>query len=331
MTVHPLPPHVQAFFTDRLTRQLGASANTLASYRDTFRLLLKFASGRLGRAPTDLAVADINAAMVGHFLDHLETGRNNSIRSRNARLTAIRSFFADVARNEPELLHHCQQVLAMPHKRHEKRMVEYLDEKEIMALLAAPDLSTGQGRRDRALLLLAVQTGLRVSELTGLKCGDIAVNFPAHVQCRGKGRRQRTTPLRPDTIKVLNAWLEERAADDDQPLFASNRNGSLSRDAVEQLVRKHAVRASQSCPSLKGKRVSPHCLRHTAAMELLRRGVSITVIALWHGHASVETTLKYLHADMTIKEKAMERTRPFDVPKGRYHPSDELIRFLDGM
>ena len=328
MTTHPLPIFVQRFFTERLANQLAASANTVASYRDTFRLLLTFATDCLGRQPTDLLVTDIDAELVGRFLDFVETSRGNSARSRNTRLAAIRSFFKYVATNEPELLHHCQRVLALPSKRYQKRMIDYLDREQIEALLAAPDLSTWYGRRDRALLHLCVQTGLRVSELIDVHCGDVVLGTGAHVRCRGKGRKDRSTPLRADTVAVLGAWLDERADAADRPLFVSNRNGRLSRDAVERIVQKYVALASERCPTLKSKHVSPHCLRHTAAMELLHKGVGCTVIALWLGHESVETTQIYLHADLQVKEKAMERTRPVDTPPGRYatrsirHPVD---------
>ena len=328
MTTYPLPPFVQRFFSERLESQLGASPNTVASYRDTFILLLGFACSNLDRQPTDLLLTDIDAELVGRFLDSLETGRGNSARSRNTRLTAIRSFFKFVSLTEPRLLHHCQKVRAMPAKRCEKRAVEYLDRDEIEALIAAPDLATWYGRRDRALLLLCVQTGLRVSELIGLDCGDVDVGQGAHVACWGKGRKARATPLRADTVKVLRDWLDERAAASDQPLFVSNRDTRLSRDAIERIVRKYVALASDRCQTLKGKRVSPHCLRHTAAMELLHRGVGSAIIALWLGHESVETTRIYLHADLTIKEKAMARTEPVGTPCGRYRASDALLRFL---
>ncbi len=331
MTRYPLPIFVQWFFTERLANQLAASANTVASYRDTFRLLLTFATDRLGRQPTDLLVTDIDADLVGRFLDFVETSRGNSARSRNTRLAAIRSFFKYVAINEPELLHHCQRVLALPSKRHEKRMIDYLDREQMEALLAAPDLSTWYGRRDRALLHLCVQTGIRVSELIGLRCGDVVLGTGAHVRCRGKGRKDRSTPLRADTAAILGVWLDERADTADRPLFVSNRNGRLSRDAVERIVRKYAALAAERCPTLKGKHVTPHCLRHTAAMELLHNGVGCTVIALWLGHESVETTQIYLHADLQVKEKAMERTRPVDTPPGRYRPSDALLDYLEGL
>ncbi len=331
MISHPLPAYVQRFFTERLANQLGASHNTVASYRDTFLLLLTFATGCLGRQPTDLLVTDIDAGLVGRFLDFLETERGNSVRSRNARLTAVRSFFKYVSVSEPQLLNHCHQVLALPSKRHEKRTIAYLSRDETEALLAAPDLKTWYGRRNRTLLLLCVQTGLRVSELIGLNCGDVNLGTGAHVKCRGKGRKARATPLRKDAVKALRAWLAERGAADDQPLFVSNRNGRLSRDAVERIVHKNVALASDRCRTLKAKRVSPHCLRHTAAMELLHQGVDCTVIALWLGHESVETTGIYLHADMRIKEEAMERTKPVDAPSGRYRPSDELLAFLEDL
>ena len=229
MKTHPLPVYLQRFFTERLASQLQASSHTVASYRDTFRLLLTYASERLSRMPTDLQVADIDAELVGHFLSYIETTRGNSARSRNTRLSAIRSFFKYVAINEPQLLHHCQRVLAMPPKRYEKRMIDYLNRDEIEALLAAPDLTSWYGRRDRALLLLALQTGLRVSELIQLACGDVVLGTGAHVRCKGKGRKDRSTPLRRDSVRVLRAWLEECAGTGAQPLFVSNRGDRLNR------------------------------------------------------------------------------------------------------
>ena len=331
MTPHPLSAQVQTFFAARLANQLGASPNTVASHRDTFRLLLVFASTETGRRPTGLRVEDIDAKLVGRFLDDLEGGGRNSARTRNARLTAIRSFFGHVSRCEPALLDQCRQVLALPSKRFEQRMVDYLDEAETGALPAAPDLATRQGRRDRALLLPMVQAGIRVSGLTGLDCGDLELGIGAHVRVGGKGRRQRSTPLGEDAVTVLREWLKERGGDDCQPLFPSNRNRRLGRDAVAWIVRKHVASASQSCPSLRDRRISPHSPRHTSAMELLRQRVPITVIALWLGHQSVESTMKYLHADPKIKEDAMERTRPIDVPPGRYQPQEQLMAFLESL
>lgn len=331
MKTHPLPVYLQRFFTERLVSQLQASSHTVASYRDTFRLLLTYACERLGRLPTDLQVADIDAALVGHFLSFVETTRGNSARSRNTRLAAIRSFFKYVAINEPQLLQHCQKILAIPSKRYEKRTIDYLERDEIEALLAAPDLASWYGRRDRALLLLALQTGLRVSELISLDCRDVVLGTGAHVRCQGKGRKQRTTPLRKDSVRVLRSWLGERPGHDDQPLFVSNRGDRLSRDAVERIVRKYVQLASAQCPTLTSKRVSPHVLRHSAAMDLLQHGVDCTVIALWLGHEHVETTQMYLHADLQLKERAMDQTKPVEVPAGRYKPTADVMAFLEGL
>lgn len=326
-----LPIYVERFFTERLANQLSASPNTVDSYRRTFVLLLRFARDRLGRDPVDMLVSDIDAELVGRFLDHIETERGNSARSRNTRLSAIRAFFGYVAINEPGLLHHCQQVIALPAKRYEKRMIAYLERDEIEALLAAPDLTTWYGRRDRAILHVFVQTGLRISELIGLDCGDVELGTGAHVRCRGKGRKERTTPLREDTVAALRAWLEEHNGADDQPLFVSNRNGRLSRDAVERIVRKYVALASKECPTLRPKKLSPHSLRHTAAMELLQRRTGTIMIALWLGHESIESTRIYLHANTKLKEEVMARTKPVDAPCGRYRPDDALLAFLEGL
>lgn len=331
MKTHPLPVYVQRFFVERLASQLQASPHTVASYRDTFRLLLRYAADHLGRAPISLQLADVDADLVGGFLSFVEAGRGNSARTRNTRLSAIRSFFTYVAANEPQLLHHCQRVLAMPSKRHEKRTIDYLTRTEIEALIAAPDPSTWFGRRDRTLLLLALQTGLRVSELIHLARSDVVLGTGAHVRCMGKGRKQRSTPLRKDCVEALRAWLAERGGGGDDPLFVSNRGARLSRDAVERVVRQHAAAASQDCPTLKGKRVTPHVLRHSAAMQLLQNGVDRTVIALWLGHESVETTQMYVHADIQLKERAMAKTQPVTAPAGRYRPSDDLLAFLEAL
>lgn len=331
MNTHVLAIYLQRFFTDRLGTQLEASPNTIISYRDTFRLLLKYAAAQLKKAPTDLRVADVDAELVGMFLAEIESTRGNGARSRNTRLAAIRSFFKYVAVNEPQLLHHCQRVLAMPAKRHEKRIIDYLTRDEIEALVAAPDLSTWHGRRDRALLVLTLQTGLRVSEAINLSCSDIVLGAGAHVRCMGKGRKERATPIRKDSVKVLRDWLVERRGMEADPLFVSNRDTRLSRDAVERIVRRHVSTAAKTCRSLKKKRVTPHVLRHSAAMQLLQNGVDRTVIALWLGHESVETTQMYIHADMQIKEKAMARTRPVDARPRRYRPNDKLLAFLEAL
>ncbi|MGA9723646.1 MAG: tyrosine-type recombinase/integrase [Candidatus Binatus sp.] len=331
MKTHPLPIYLQRFFSERLATQLHASPNTVTSYRDSFRLLLKYAADRLERAPTALQIADIDADLVGDFLTFVETRRGNGARSRNTRLSAIRSFFAYVAVNEPQLLHHCQKVLAMPSKRYEKRTIDYLTNAEIEALIGAADLTTRSGRRDRMLLLLALQTGLRVSELISLTCGDVALGTGAHVRCMGKGRKERSTPLRKDCTQALRVWLSERGGADNEPLFASNRGDRLSRDAVERIVRKHVELAAETCPTLRGKRVTPHVLRHSAAMQLLQNGVDRTVIALWLGHESVESTQMYVHADIQIKEQAMAKTMSVAVSASRYRPNDELLAFLEGL
>jgi site-specific recombinase XerD len=266
---------------------------------------------------------------VGLFLADIEKTRGNSARSRNARLSAIRWFFKYVALNEPQPLHHFQRVLAMPPKRYDKRTIAYLTGPEIEAVIGAPDLSTWHGRRDRALLVLGLQTGLRVSELINLSCGDIVLGVGAHVRCMGKGRKERATPIRKDSVKVLRGWLAERRGTEGDPVFVSNRNERLSRDAVEKIVRRHVHAASVKCPPLKKKRVTPHVLRHSAAMQLLQNGLDRTVIALWLGHESVETT--HAQADIQLKEEAMARTRPVKAPPGRYRPDDKLLAFLEAL
>lgn len=331
MTPARFPALLQVFFTDRLLQQRQASPHTVAGYRDTFRLLLRFAAQRLRKAPTEIELDDLSAPFIGQFLNHLETKRGNCARTRNARLAAIRSFFKYVAVNEPSRALLCQQILAMPNKRQERPPVPYLDRPEVDALLAAPDSSTWTGRRDRTLLLVAVQTGLRVSELIGLPCKNIILGHGAHVRCEGKGRKQRCTPLRKDTVTLVKAWLRERRGLPEDPVFPSLRGDPLSRDAVEHLVAKHAAVAATCCPSLARKRVTPHVLRHTAAMNLLQHGVDRTVIALWLGHESPETTQIYLHADMTIKEKALARTESLGVKPGRFRPNDQLLAFLEDL
>ena len=331
MNRDPFAICLQRFFTNHLTIGLRASAHTIASYRDTFRLLLKYASDQLGRTPTELKFEDLDADLVGRFLGFVETVRGNSVRSRNTRLSAIRSFFKYVAAREPQLVHHCHQILAIPTKKHERTTVTYLNQAEMAALVATPDSSTWFGRRDRTLLIVALQTGLRVSELINLSRGDIVLDTGAHVRCMGKGRKERATPLRKDSVLALRSWLAEHPGNNGDPLFTSIRGGRLSRDAVERIVQKYATLATEVCPSLKDKRVTPHVLRHAAAMTLLQSGVDCAVIALWLGHESIETTQIYLHADFQLKEKAMDQTKPVSVPAGRYQPPDELMRFLEAL
>ena len=325
-----LPALIQRFFTDRLCVQMEASEHTVAGYRDTFRLLLRYASARHGKPPVKLTIEDIDADLVGDFLVHTETTRGNSARSRNTRLAAIRSFFRYVAMADPTWLLHCQRILAMPNKRYVKRAVTFLDSEEIAALLAAPDRTTWAGRRDYALLLLAVQTGLRASELVGLRCGDFVPGNSAHIRCMGKGRKERATPLRRETVKLLTAWIGNDK-DQSSPLFPSIRGERLSRDALEHLVRKHCLTAARACPSIGAKRVTPHTLRHSTAMDLLHHGVDPTVIALWLGHENVETTQIYIHADMRMKEKALARVAAPASPSSRFRPDDQLLAFLEGL
>ncbi len=311
--------------------QLEASPNTIAGYRDAFRLLLRYASQRRNKPPTKLKVEGLDAALIGEFLTHVEKVRSNGARSRNTRLAAIRSFYRYVAMNAPEHALHCQRILSMPNKRYTRRSVDFIDRTEMEALLAAPDVSTWIGRRDRAILLLALQTGLRVSELINLDCGDVVLGVGAHIRCEGKGRKQRSTPLRRDTVRSLEVWLKERSGDADDPVFPTIRGDRLSRDAVEHIVRKYTIAASKACASLAGKRVSPHVLRHSTAMDLLQNGVDRTVIALWLGHESVETTQIYVHADMRLNEKALARVASTTSRPGRYRPDDALLSFLESL
>ena len=325
------PELVQAFFTERLLRQRKASPETVAGYRDAFRLLLRFATRRLKKEPSKLALKELDARFIGEFLDHLEVERSNSVRTRNARLAAIHSFFRYVSFEEPSCADLCRRILAIPSKRYERRPIAYLTREEIDALVAAPDTTTWIGRRDQVLLLVAIQTGLRVSELIGLQRQDVRLGRGAHVQCKGKGRKQRCTPLRKEAVRLLVAWLRECPNDPESPIFPSSRGGALSRDAVERLVARHCHTAVRRCSSLKRKTVTPHVLRHTAAMELLQHGIDRSVIALWLGHESVETTQMYLHADLRLKEQALSRIVPLGVKPRRYRPDDKLLAFLEGL
>ncbi len=329
--MNTLAPTLQAFFTDRLARQRQVSGHTITAYRDTFKLLLVFAGQQTGKPPSRLDIADLDAPLIGAFLNHLETGRGNSTRTRNARLAAIHSLFRYAALRHPEDAAVIQRVLAIPPKRFDRALITYLTEEEITALLAAPDQATWTGRRDHALLVLGCQTGLRATELTHLTVGDVHLGTGAHVSCLGKGRRQRITPLTTATVAVLNAWLAERAGLPADPLFITRRGTPLSRDALERRIAKHTATAALSCPTLREKKVSPHVLRHSAAMRLLNAGVDTSVIALWMGHENVATTQVYIHADLALKERAIARTAPQDAPPGRYQPPDVVLAFLDNL
>lgn len=326
-----LAPTIEAFFTERLITQRDASPHTVAAYRDTFRLLLGFAFDRTGKTPSQLDVADLDAVLIAAFLTHLEHERGNSVATRNARLCAIRSLFGYAAWRHPEHAAVIQRVLAMPAKRYEQTIVCYLAPDEIDALLAACDRTTWIGRRDHALLLVAVQTGLRVSELTRLICGDVHLDTGAHVRCRGKGRKERATPLTAQTVNVLRVWRRERGGEPDEPLFPTRRGRALSSDAVAWLTAKYATTAAELCPSIAGKHVTPHVLRHTAAMQLLQAGVDVSVIALWLGHENIQTTQIYIHADLALKERALARTAPPNTTPGRYRPPDPLLAFLEAL
>lgn len=325
------PALLQAFFTDRLLQQKQVSPHTVASYRDTFCLLLRYARQRLHKTPTKLTLAELNAPLIIAFLEHLQEERGTSARSRNVRLAAIHSFFQYAALQAPDHSSLIEQVLAIPCMRYVRNPIEFLTHAEIEALLAATNQDTWIGRRDRTLLLLALQTGLRVSELIGLRWQDIVFGIGAHVRCQGKGRKTRCTPLRKDTLTALQAWQSEQQERSVAPVFPNARGQSLSRDGVAYLLAKYVAIANQHCSSLQHKRVTPHVLRHTAAMELLQNGVDCAVIALWLGHESMDTTQIYLHASLELKERALEKTTPINGHPGRYRPDDDLMAFLKGL
>jgi integrase/recombinase XerD len=329
--VSALAPTLEAFFTERLVRQRQASPNTIAAYRDGWRLLLVFTHERIGKQPSELDLADLDAPLIAEFLDHLETKRRNSVRTRNARLAAIRSFFSFAALRHPEHAAVIARVLAIPNKRCERAVVTYLNEPESDALVASPDRHTWWGRRDHAILAVGLQTGLRASELTGLRNQDVELNTGAHVRCWGKGRKQRATPLRPRTVSMLRTWMKECAGRPEEPLFPTRRGTPLSRDALGAILAKHTATAARHEPSLANKNVTPHVLRHSCAMALLGGGVDRSVLALWLGHEQVETTSMYMHADMTIKQRTLDRTTPLHVKPGRYRPPDPLLAFLKAL
>ena len=331
MSTPTFPILLERFFTQRLIQQRQASAHTIASYRDTFRLLLKFVQKRLRKAPSTLSLEDIDASIVVDFLDELEKVRKVTPRTRNLRLTAIHSFFRYVAFEAPAHAAQIQRVLAVPPKRFARKLVPFLTRPEVDALLAAPDQRTWSGRRDHALILLAVQTGLRLAELTGLRRQDLHLETGAHVRVIGKGRKERCTPLSKNTRSVLVAWLREPPRQSDQPVFPNARGDRLSAHGVHYLVAKHVAVATRTCPSLGTKRVSPHVLRHAAAMDLLQQGIDRSVIALWLGHESIETTQMYLDADLELKQRVLDTVVPPNGKPGRYRPDDKLLSFLNSL
>ena len=322
---------MEGFFTERLISQRRVSPQTVSSYRDAFRLIFSFAQTKLKKNPSNLKLQDLDAPFISRFLEHLEKERHNTARSRNARLAAIHSFFRYAALQCPEHSALIQRVLAMPSKRYVHPDIAFLTQSEVSAVLAAPDKTRRTGRRDYALLLVAIQTGLRVSELIGLRCRDVCLGATAYVQCRGKGRKDRCTPLRKEAAVVVGKWLRERNGKPDEPLFPNARGGSLSRDGVEYLLARYVALAAKQCPSLNSKRVSPHVLRHTAAMDLLQAGVDRAVIALWLGHETLNTVQVYLHANIKLKEQALAKTSSVGAKAGRYHPDDRLLAFLKSL
>ena len=326
-----LAPTLEAFFTQHLAGQRQASPRTIGSYRDTWRLFLGYALEKTGTAPAAIEIAALDAALVSGFLAHLEQDRGNTARTRNARLAAIRSFFKFAALRHPEHAGSIARVLAIPAKKHGLRSVSYLTASETAALLAAPDTRTWHGRRDHALLALAAQTGLRITELTGLTGGDAQTGTGPNVRCHGKGRKDRVTPLTANVAAVIRSWLREQPGSPPDPLFPTRTGRHLSSDAVQQLVARHAATAAASCPSMQDKNVTPHTLRHTAAMALLHAGVDPVTIALWLGHESPRSTQPYIHADLKLKEKALARTSSPKTKTGRYRPPDKLLAFLEGL
>jgi integrase len=328
--VTALAPVLEAFFTERLA-QRQASPHTVSSYRDTFCLLLRYAHDRLGKPPSRLDFADLGAPFTGTFLDHLQAERGNGAATRNNRLAAIHSLFAYAALRCPEHAALISRVLAIPGKRADTTLVSFLTPAEAAALLASPDRDSRLGRRDHALLLVAVQTGLRVSELTGLDRGDVTLGTGANLKCKGKGRKERRTPLTRTAARIVADWLSERAGQPGDPLFPSRTGGRLSSDAVADLLARHITAAARRCPSLSKKNVTPHTLRHTAAMTLLQAGVDTSTIALWLGHAGTKATQVYLHADLALKEAALARTSPPAARRVRYQPPDHLLAFLEGL
>jgi integrase/recombinase XerD len=326
-TVGPL---LQAFFADYMYSQKRASPRTVQSYRDTFRLLLEFLRKTTGREPAALVMSDIDAPSVLKFLDHIEAERQNQVQSRNVRLAAIRSFCRMVALRDPGSVGIATRVLSIPVKRTDKRLIGYLTRVEMDAMLAAHDLTNWAGRRDHALLLTLYNTGARVSEVTALQRQQIKLGVKSFVQFIGKGRKERAVPLWPTTTKALKEWFKEAELDKkNEPVaFPNARGKSLSRDGVNYLLQECVKRAATKCPSLAAKRVSPHLVRHTVAMHLLQAGVDITVIALWLGHESIQTTHGYIEADLATKEQVLSKVTPAGQNVKRFKADDSLLRFL---
>jgi site-specific recombinase XerD len=325
------PTLLQDFFCQRLIGQRNASARTVAAYRDAFRLLLRYAESKLHRSPAAISLDDLDAPMVLGFLDHLESERGNCARTRNLRLVAIRSFMRYAARRDPTALPTIQRVLAIPTKRFERPLLGFLSHDEMNAIIEAPDRSTWSGHRDHVMLTTLYNTGARVSEITGLRVADVDLTTGASVRIRGKGRKERATPLWRSTTKLLGAWLERVNRDPNAPLFPNRYGRALSRSGVEQRLRAAVAIAQKRCPALRDRRVSPHTVRHTTAMHLLQSGVDLSVIALWLGHESPATTHRYLEADLAMKERALQSLQEPSVQPLRFRPPDRVLAFLDGL
>lgn len=331
MVTSDLAHLLQAFFCQRLIQQRNVSHQTVCSYRDTFRLLLRFSEQRLHKAAAEMQLADIDTTLVLEFLDNLETQRHNCIRSRNNRLAAIRSFMHYAALQKPEALSGIQHTLAIPMKRYDRPMVQYLSQEEMQAILEAPDVRTWSGQRDQALLATLYNSGARVSEIVALRRMDLESNHGQAVHLRGKGRKERVVPLWKSTNKLLKSWLMQLQHDPQQPLFPNRYGRPMTRSGIESRLSKAVRNAALQCPSLKIHTVSPHVIRHTTAMHLLQAGVDLSVIALWLGHESVATTHQYLEADLQMKEIALAKLQSPDINFIRYKASDDILSFLDGL
>ena len=326
------PTLMQDFFLRRLVQQRGASTRTIESYRDAFRLLIAFAEQRTGTPPSALQLADLDAPLVLDFLDHLETERGNSVRTRNARLAAIHSFMHYASVRDPSTLPVTQRVPAIPSKRVDRPVLGYLNREQVAAILDAPDRSTWSGHRDAVMLATTYNTGARVSEITALRGRDVLPDRQTAVHLHGKGRKERVIPLWKSTASQLRGWLERIDPPPQAPVFPNRAGRPLTRSGVRDRLERAVAAAEQHCPSLRGQRVTPHTLRHSCAMHLLQSGTDLAVIALWLGHASPTTTHEYLEADLATKEAVLQRlTDPATPGTRRYHPGDRLLAFLNDL
>lgn len=322
------PTLLQQFFLERLIQQRNASAQTVAAYRDSFRLLLQFAQRHLGKAPEQLALADLDAPLLLAFLNHLESERHNKIRSRNARFAAIRSFLHFAALKDPTALPVIQRVMAIPMKRFDKPLLGFLSRTEMQAILDAPGCTTWCGQRDRVMLATLYNTGGRVSEITGLRVADVSLDGSAAVRIRGKGRKERCVPLWRTTATEIRKWLARSDGKPDRPLFPSRSGTRMSRPAVTVRLQLAVQSAATACPQLSQRRISPHTIRHSTAMHMLQAGVDITLIALWLGHENPATTHMYVEADLAMKERALNAVQPPRTKQTRYRPTDRVLQFL---